>query len=297
MSVLKRGNNPQDFFLADLTSAGASPLLGPLPNALKGPPVDSRYQDPAGKSYKSQWAEVAWFMKPNGAKVEVVPSSNTPLFSVYRRQRLAVQDNNLNWSTNSPPYPAPVVWTAALQNAYCDVSCWQNGTNFYFNLPLDLTVPERRFGMSLTANSGGIPTEPDGSFPIYTTATGNVTADIVLNDVISMDVRVLAINQGTAQSEFKDLIQLSALPGYTWTNSIFGPSGSGVTVNGTSQKVYVFDTWSSVNDGLSNYSTWATPGTATSVPLQIQLLAIQVSFRVWDFKTEQARQLTVIQDL
>lgn len=269
LSVRKRGNEPQDFFLADLSNAAGSPLLTVLPG---GAPLDSRYQD--STIFKSQWAEVAWFLKPNGAFV----NANTPLYAVYRRQRLAVQDNYyLNWNA-----PGPVSLTPP--GGYEEISWWPNGTNYYFNMPTDLTVPERRFGMNNTANSGGIPTETDGSYPIFT--AGNVSSDVMLTDVISMDVRVLV----AGQTEFYDL---ATLPGATFNNSAFNT----VTINGTATAVKVFDTWSSASDGIADYSGWATAGTATSAPLQVQILAIKVTFRIWDFKTEQARQVSIIQDL
>jgi hypothetical protein len=37
--------------------------------------------------------------------------------------------------------------------------------------------------------------------------------------------------------------------------------------------------------------------TATTPPANLQIRALQITIRVWDFKTEQARQITVIQDM
>ena len=63
----------------------------------------------------------------------------------------------------------------------------------------------------------------------------------------------------------------------------------------------VFDTWSSLNDGLSNYSQSSQPGTpgvtiplwnGTSGPI---IQAIQISIRIWDYKTNQTRQVTIVQ--
>ena len=74
-TVKKRGNNRQDFYSA--TVPANSPLL------TLGTP-DSRYQDTANV-YNSQWAEVAWFLRANGAT-----SGTLPLFTLYRRQRVVV---------------------------------------------------------------------------------------------------------------------------------------------------------------------------------------------------------------
>ena len=63
----------------------------------------------------------------------------------------------------------------------------------------------------------------------------------------------------------------------------------------------VFDTWS--ND-LTNYPNWSAAGTPTSIPLfqnasgqQISIKAIQISLRVWDFKTKKTRQVTLVQQM
>ncbi len=65
----------------------------------------------------------------------------------------------------------------------------------------------------------------------------------------------------------------------------------------------VFDTWSSVKDSLQDYSQWNVNGTATSMPLWLgslippapNILAIQISIRIWDSKTNQTRQVTIVQ--
>ena len=60
----------------------------------------------------------------------------------------------------------------------------------------------------------------------------------------------------------------------------------------------VFDTWSNQRDSsLTNvdYTNSTTAGAATSVPLfqsggtQISIQAIQITLRVWDFKTKSAK--------
>jgi hypothetical protein len=39
------------------------------------------------------------------------------------------------------------------------------------------------------------------------------------------------------------------------------------------------------------------PGTPQSLPLKLRILAIQITLRVWDERTQQARQMTIIQDM
>jgi len=106
----KRGNNRQDFYSAAVPNA---PVQSPL--LLLGTP-DSRYQEQGGPgntlaTFNSQWAEVAWFMRPSGKN-----AGNQPLFTLYRRQRVVVPSTvwlmcparnsgivfESNWFSNSP---------------------------------------------------------------------------------------------------------------------------------------------------------------------------------------------------
>jgi hypothetical protein len=60
----------------------------------------------------------------------------------------------------------------------------------------------------------------------------------------------------------------------------------------------VFDTWSRAPGVLPNqYSTWNTAGSVVSIPLKIRIKALQIRIRVWDRKSEQARQITIVQDM
>jgi prepilin-type N-terminal cleavage/methylation domain-containing protein len=312
-TIKKRGNGLQDFLSANVPAG--SPLLNlPLP--------DSRYQDPpsvtTGGVYKSQWAEVAWFVKPNGQN-----AGSTPLYALYRRQRVCVPDSD---AVNYPTAPAtPVTGDLALAQQYQDVSFTRNPGNgqFHFNSPIDLTIPERRFGMNPSPMTAGVPESAPTDLTYPTLGTG---ADLVLTDVLSFDVRVLANKPGVVVGpgtgwNFYDLNGL--LP---TTASLINPS----RYQFAGQQVWVFDTWSNVKDETYDYSNWNVnynpdgttsyagpsgqlPGaTATSIPLRrlwnpgplgrgwsgdIQVKAIKVSIRIWDFKTNQARQITIIQDM
>src|SRR5579875_174728 len=145
-TVKLRGNDMGDFFSA--SAAGGGALLSTIQTF--GPP-ESRYQLTSGGSYNYQWAEVAWFLQPQinpttGQPDTTAPdpaagSSPVPLYTLYRRQRLLVPDNNLVTAGSGGGIPIG-------QAANClELSCWANGTNLYFNSPVDITVPWRRFGM------------------------------------------------------------------------------------------------------------------------------------------------------
>jgi type II secretory pathway pseudopilin PulG len=339
--------------------AGPGPAYGLGIGAIQqfGPP-ESRYQPiirrQSVSGYNYQWAEVAWFLQPQMNPTTLLQdytvadpqagSQPIPLYTLYRRQRLLVPDNNLVTLATLTPgtYGTPpgggVPLTEGIppissQLYFLEMSCWPNTTALYFNSPSDITVPQRRFGYNPLATP--IPTYPPSAFtPISVAAPGSPLSgsDIQLNNVVSFDVRILPLY---------DLATAVTLPPPQIIDpfvTLFQPPFS--TVFNTAPYTYsappgtaggmVFDTWSSVNDGqpLQNYSTWNTPGVPgvtipfwTTTPLTYQypagavipgtvlpqtittpitgsgpiIRALQVTIRIWDFKTNQTRQVTIVQ--
>jgi len=323
-TVKKRGNNRQDFYSA------AVPANSPLRSL--GTP-DSRYQDTNANgtlaSYNSQWAEVAWFLRPTGTT-----AGAQPLFTLYRRQRVVVpstvlvivatgQQVDLNYQ--APPGVAPWPLPLASKSDYLEVSTSisQQG-KLFFNSPRDLTVPQRRFGMNpdFALTSGGVPYHPysqpvpsplnanslsqlwypilalgpnpplnyqspnwrlddeDGTAALQNNGTSPASMegqDVILTDVLSF--AVIPIFSGVPTADFPPQYQ----------NVNFPPG------------VSVFDTWSSQADDVYDYTLWdvgsALPTSGTLVPNEGVITGLQISIRVWDAKTTQTRQITIIQDL
>ncbi len=294
------GNTRSDYFLAAVPSG--SPLAAPV----NGIGIDSRYQDSGpftsnNYPYAFQWAEVAYFLRAsiNEATNTQDTANGTPLYTLYRRQRLATVDD-----VPTTPYVA---------GTYLEISASQDPTaaaNFYFNSAIDLAVPPRRFAMdsnmypvrTATASDPNTRTYPTLAEQSTTSATPNNTslaaADVLINEVVSFDVRFLPTDPNT--QDFVDLfhpnIQAYGVSGGSSLNPNFNfQAGTGPLV---------FDTWASLKDNYYDYSSWATPGTAKSVPLYqnssgayLGIKAVQVTIRIWDAKTEQTRQISVIQDL
>jgi prepilin-type N-terminal cleavage/methylation domain-containing protein len=262
------GKQPSDFFTVPLPGDPTSPLNYPNPEA--------RYQDTSGTNmYTYQWAEVMYFLRPavnaNSIQDQTTGKPAIPLYSLYRRQLVAVPPSTTN---PSQTVPGP---------AYSEVSQF-SGT---FNQAEDLTQPVRRFGLtglegtpSNTAPVTGVPT-----YPIL----GN-SNDLLLTDVISFDIRILLAGSST----FVDLSQVQTYN--TLGNPKYSPTAP----------PYVFDTWSN-NAGSSYYSpTWPLGVTSPNaiIPLyqdaksnKIQIIAIQIVLRVWDPKTSMTRQVRLVQNL
>jgi prepilin-type N-terminal cleavage/methylation domain-containing protein len=149
-------------------------------------------------------------------------------------------------------------------------------------------------------------------------------ADLLLANVISFDVKILdplptnsapsnanltgpqdnPPNAATNPNRFVDLgfgrrlwdpSLNGGLGGWSNIGPFVGPGNSTVPGPGIPRAIdltggYVFDTWSTRNNGSWNYALVPTP-------YPIPFSAIQVKVRVWDRKTNQTRELTIIQDM
>jgi hypothetical protein len=381
-TIKLRGNQMSDFLTAGSQGNGATL---PPPSTLSGVgiggianigPAEVRYQSTG--NYNFQWAEVTWFLQPqvNAGGVQdttvndpATGSAALPLFTLYRNQRLAVPDNSL-----VPPQaytamnnPAPPLGYLQLQSLFAEVSSWANpqpssllnAGNLYFNNPIDLTVPTRRFGMTPTnysgpnnggapapANPAGVPLSfftgfppasylwPNGlawnyfgvaQMPAYPTlaqlgANGIAGADIQLTNVVSFDVRLLVSGIAPSSGSLDPFVTLLTptnplLPANNTTNPpLFGSYGNqapqvpGQAYNPQFNMItgpMVFDTWSNLNDVLSNYSQWNVSSTVaapnpTAIPMWNGssgpiIQALQITIRIWDQKTNQTRQVTFVQ--
>jgi prepilin-type N-terminal cleavage/methylation domain-containing protein len=315
-TVHLRGNRLSDFFTAQVPGTN-TPFPSPLTSSATLGPLASRYEDldPLRSTFNSQWAEVVYFLRPTQDT-----ANGTPLFALYRRQLLLVPDNSL-----IQPQLNYFVPSTAQASPYLEVSCWQGyppgyAPQFlYFNSPFDVTVPQRRFGMNVNGYPNTNVAGYSPSYPILFEQTSDLNmrnADLLLTDVVSFDVRVL--------------LPAPALPGADPFVNLFHPAFQGF--NNQNSNYYslptrpnlpmVFDTWTSLRDPLAgtlaaqvppnalaplyDYSSWGQSGTLpgqvpqVSIPLWANntgpiIKAIQIQLRIWDSKTQQTRQVTLVQ--
>jgi prepilin-type N-terminal cleavage/methylation domain-containing protein len=372
-TVHLRGNRQTDYFTAKVPSP--SPLTSPTSGLGL---LTSRYEnlDTTGSTFNSQWAEVVYFLRPAidpNTGAQETAANGTPLFTLYRRQLLLVNDNNLIGAVGAggtftpTPVPYPPGWAYPPTNAnptpYLELSCWQGYPagypvqNLYFNSPMDVTVPQRRFGMDVNGYPSVLVNVPALganvkylSYPTLAEQTNDInmwSADVLLTDVLSFDVRVLLptanSDPNVAQSNnglpidsdpFVDLYHPS-IQAFNHGNQLYPapvpqqPGKGYVPPTGPE----VFDTWSSVRDPLAStlaasgpplnafatlydYSAWALPPQSPAPAPQMQpaptsvgiplwnlnmnppapiIKAVQIQLRVWDNKTQQTRQVTLVQ--
>jgi prepilin-type N-terminal cleavage/methylation domain-containing protein len=306
-TVKLRGNDMGDFFSA--SAAGGGAVLSTIQTF--GPP-ESRYQLTSGGSYNYQWAAIAWFLQPQinpttGVQDATAPdplagTAGVPLYTLYRRQCLLVPDNNLvTLATGGAGVPITQI------GHFLEISCLPDankGSNvIYFNSPSDITMPSNR---SHSGWGGQAIYQP---IAVASPSSPLAGSDIVLNDVVSFDVRVLPLYPGVPPTPFvpDPFVTLNQLTGAPWFFKYTNPGVTG----------WVFDTWSSRNNGLNDYSSWITTIPFwTTTPLTYVypvgnalgqtiitppagsgpiIRAIQVTIRIWDFKTNQTRQVTIVQ--
>ncbi|HEY7425915.1 MAG TPA: prepilin-type N-terminal cleavage/methylation domain-containing protein [Gemmataceae bacterium] len=332
-TVKLRGNQRDDYFSATPVSGSPLPGLPQYGSILWQAQPETRYEDsvfPAsvGALYNWQWAEVAFFLQPTGDN-----ANGTPLYALYLRHMLSLHDNFGGTSLGV---------SGTLQSSipgYLEVSCQPDPSgatsNLYFNTPLDLTMPIRRFNMwapGITPNLAGWPIGWPGGppnlysasnpfpYPRFQDQMQGVTAaqisayaslDLLLANVISFDVRLLTALPPTGSTggpyaganwdAFEDLFQLtSSSRSSGGVPSSYGVNNPTFSASGP----LVFDTWSSNRDDTYDYTSWATPGTPASIPIlnnaqgvPITIRAVQVTLRVWDEKTQLTRQVTFVQEL
>jgi prepilin-type N-terminal cleavage/methylation domain-containing protein len=313
-TVRLRGGSPQSFFVGQLPFAPPFPNGPYSPNGQLANLGSPDFRQP--NSMISQWAEVAYFLRQKPG----VTAGGTPLYALYRRQRLLGPDNTvvLPGPDNKYGPPGNEAWEWQF---YTDVSFPQpvaiaaplvaDGT-VVLNGPVSITVPTNRLGMdpavSINANyAAGVPSVSWSTLPPPPVAAPTPTGvwsieeilggptqpqsgdDVLLTDVLSFDVKMLqqGYNQpnGNPYTFFVDLPHSGSLLS---GNSTFQNYVTPTTPFGVS----VFDTWT------KSY-TWNTPTstTAQSLPLKMRILALQITLRVWDERSQQARQMTIIQEM
>jgi type II secretory pathway pseudopilin PulG len=258
-TVRLAGNRAEGFFYGR-TTAGGRFDNGGLPA--------SRYDSAGNGVYTSQWAEVVYFLQPDP---QGLTTGTLPLFHLYRRQLLLVPEFYVTGNSYSPPTGTrdaedvtPI--TAANLQTFVqdnDLSYFQtSATTFLPNSPASVQFRERRFG---------------GFAGTYATlqaqAPSRAGADLLLTNVISFDVKVW----DPVAFDFMDV----------------GTGGGAFGATNNAALGNVYDTWSQRCNGTWNYADPA----AYPRPFLFPVRAVQIKIRIWDARTQQAREMTIVQDM
>jgi hypothetical protein len=299
----------------------------PPPLDTFGPPA---FRDINNHIYNSQWAEVAYFLVPVSGSFTAPPGSipgGQQLFNLYRRLQVIVTPpqpafiNDETAAHNAEPPRVQNSPTSKKGPYYFEVSCRPDPDCatprqwLFFNTPEYVTIPERRFGMNQTVGSAGWPPQNDASPPVNGPSNGTsptyprialdgngegailTGADLLLTDVLSCDVQVFM--PGINATDFINIPPQGYTPSAHNNNAY--PNDN---IPYTGKRIY--DTWSkeptSPGPGafINNYDYANSDSTFTAAktaPFNVQhVTAVQITLRIWDFKTQKTRQITIIQD-
>jgi hypothetical protein len=275
MTVVKRGVHRATYLSALAPAVSASVATDPCMSLWTEGPAAYQSNWQTGNEYymNSQRAEVMWFLVPmtdsSGTQLTAGPS-NVPLYSLHRRQRLIATDNNLALNTGVNRVPSSSI------TQFQEIAVRPDPvdpTRAYFPTLQDLIDPQKRSMMDAT----GTRSAPS---PLTGAQAGE---DRMIGDVISFEVKLLM--EGDYQ--FKTVWQMQQEARARIATLTF-PGGEGV-----------FDTanWP-VNDPSAPSAVGSPPeATATTSGMTVTVKAVEVIIRIWDHKTEQTRQITVLQDM
>jgi hypothetical protein len=337
MSVKQRGNRQENFFTAHLPAA--SPffpfLAAGVPNPSYAPTtffdqaIDGRYQDLVPTSdpapYKTQWAEVAYFLVPNGATAE-----GTTLYALYRCELKVVPDNRyINGQAYTPTSPGIPFSSWA---AYNELSCQQKFNStvgapyYYFNntsdlatlaqgsLPAAITGPglqttavNANSGVNLNIQAGSVlivDSGPQAEMVVVagppsappTTAGTTTTFSANFNLTHAAGAPVFVVNRGFMAAQ-------AGLRGAFNTSSPDAWSATLLATDVVSFDVKILPNLPGFSSDFSDvvpvpgwpFGTYDTALPVSSAAYSIR--AVQITLRVCDLKTRQTRQVSIIQDM
>jgi hypothetical protein len=273
-----------------------------LPTLVPGILTASRpeYLSTDGTFY-SPWAEVAYFLQPTGERVGLATDSDGQIgmrvHTLFRRRRLLVD-------ARAPNELPPIADTA--QDLATEVSFHRVGTTATVvpNYPSDVTIPTNRFGMNITPPAGvstNVHTFPTlASGPMGTTMGGD---DVLMENVISFEIRANwdVPNDPRLVNFTTNLPNPFATPNTDYPFDdlprVAPVSNTGLTnhTDATVKAARVFDTWSTQGSFAVGWN--APTSNEYTLPLRIRIKALQIRLRVWDSRTQQTRQITIIQDM
>ena len=303
------GKNPEDFYVAafeqyfdnnGVIHPDCLNLIGLFnSNAVLQASKNSQRYDFNPGVLHSQWAEIAYFTKANNRT-----ANGTPLMDLYRQQKAVLPSNaEANGLALSDTMPVPPYQPNTSKMPYYEnFSCKSNAGKIYFNSPSDLTMPNYRMASGL----------PNTLYP---------NSDLLITDVISFDVRILP------DSSLQDFSLISSLStfGYrynqssniqtppcifdTWTTGNDGSTQ--YDIGNFNTGVWQPTAWDSSkspvapapNTGINpatlipiwNHNRSGMAGNIFTPSKGLRINAIQVSIRIWDEKSQKAREFKIIQ--
>lgn len=292
--------------------------------------------------YFSTWAEVCYFLRHDRNRVSAVNlgQAETPgteltnLFTLYRRQLLLVPEalpadattrdsNDFNFHGLATSVAAgPPGQRARFFFTNFDVSGFfdQGSNNVFVNSPADVQFPARRFA-NQAQNRNGPGSINEGrlfDIGIQGTATPRDGSDILMNNLISFDVKVwdpvalFTVVGGTTvfRGAFVDVrFPINEPPyntpqnidGLTWNWNPNSPWAEGPTANNPGFNTRFFNTGTKRDGSPGPFGPslpWPRQGPGAAPLLSpFSIPALQITIRAYEPGSRQTRQVTFVVDL
>ncbi len=271
-----------------------------------------------GQTYHSTAAEIAWFLEPMGTTTPGDPATGAAgsgLHRLIRRQRLAALSDTDRRDRPWPTTPDEAVISIRRPNS----------STTYLSTLAELTNPSNRHGgtkWTSTTNQVGAgyafkASPADDELAPMSTRPGE---DTVISNVISFEVQVswtaaggtamggTAANNALLPYDNTDPKQRDPGEFDTTTRKTDSPFDTLPQVRATWNNApglagtHTYDSWT--HDLKDDWRTNPQPNgynpataDANRPPLVITVRSVQVRIRVWDPKMQNARQITIVQDL
>jgi hypothetical protein len=254
----------------------------------------------------SRWAEVVYFLWPNGDVTTQTANPSLTRYSLRRRIRLlAPQSKPVGGVMNQAQAAQLVISYPELALKAVQLPPPNVGQYIVmFMGPEAVTDPQNR----VAAPQPAAPIQKLGPNGLYETGD-----DILITDVLSMEIKLAWIDNQTfnaitpGSSPQSSPMFIAAQPGTTvnsdapFDNVPQVPAALATNPSLAGQRI--FDTWyqAPTSDGIDWDKPGGTQGFLTQgidrPPLRINVRSIQIKLRVWDPKAEQARQVTLVQEM
>lgn len=249
------------------------------------------------RTFQSRAAEIAYFLEGMGQNT--AGATPLPMYRLIRRQRLAaLNQTDLETRWRGAPVDDPAA------SPVLSIRVQSDGSRA-LNTLSDLVNPSNRLG-GTSPNPGPPPFGPGyavkgpGNDLDLAPSISRAGDDILLSNVISFEVQ-LHWDPAVPTGPPPHLTTVRGPDPFTPSAKSDSPFDTlplkGANTN-TSVPEYVFDTWAALQswDAVDpNTGAYTTP--ANVPPYLIRVKAIQVRVRIWDPKLQNARQVTIVQDL
>lgn len=225
-----------------------------------------------GVPYYSRAAEVAYFLADSGVRTSPGPGGQI-LYNLYRRQRLVALTSDEKSSLSNAIAGDP--------NAQVIAMPVPNPTNMVYTLA-DVTNPSNRLTITPSTLPGG-----GSTAPFFASNDARYGEDLLLSNVLSFEVLV-DWDKSQVTGSIAPPRNTTVQGNWDWPFDTLAVNAGQNTLGSG-----VFDTWI----GSPQNPTWNngfSTGTANAqkLPLAVRVKQLQITTRIFDTKTKQARQST-----